>query len=183
MNVPAAPAPMPMSAPPPPPPAPPKSSALKWIVIGCGGLAFLGILACGGCLAVIYFAGKAMVNKAVAHVKPIIASNETVKSEIGELRTISPRWEIRTDQHNGRETVHFTLDVEGDKGKGTVQVKMYEIDRKKNEAFVTLTFVNEAGTKTTPIGTWRLYDDGKGNAGFTPVKEPPPDAPDDGPKD
>jgi hypothetical protein len=164
-----------MSPPPPAPPPPQKSSAVKWILIGCGGVTFLGILSCGGCLAIVYFAGKAMINKAVAQVKPIIASNETVKSEIGELRTITPRFDFRAEKRNGREALFITLDVEGDRGKGTVEVKMYERDRNKNEAFVTLTFVNEAGTKRTPIGTWKLYDDGKGNAGFTPVKDPPPD--------
>jgi len=175
MNVPNAPQPMPMSAPPPPPPAPPKSSAIKWILIGCGAFAILGVLACGGCMAIVYFAAKKMVNEAVAKVKPIIAQNETVRSEIGELKNVSPRFDFRSERHNGRDTLYCTLDVEGDRGKGTVQVKMWGRDRRNDEVFVTLTFVNDAGTKTTPIGTWRLYDDGKGNAGFTPVKDPPPD--------
>ncbi|HEY3225767.1 MAG TPA: hypothetical protein VGK61_02070 [Planctomycetota bacterium] len=177
MNVPPAPPPpmspippMPMAAPP-----PKKSGALKWILIGCGAFAFLGILSCGGCLAIVYFGARAVVNHAVAQVKPIIASNETVKSEIGELKTVTPRWDLRAEKRNGKETIYVTLDVEGDRGKGTVQVKMFGRNTRKDEFFVTLTFVNEAGTKHTPIGTWRVYDDGKGNAGFTPVKDPPPD--------
>src|SRR5437773_5825955 len=114
--------PAPTPAPPPPPPR--KSSALKWILIGCGAFAFLGILSCGGCFLIGILIVKGVINEAVAKVKPIIASNETVKSEIGELRTISPRWEVKTDRHNGRYTIHFTLDVEGDKGKGTVLGKL-----------------------------------------------------------
>jgi len=185
MNVPPAPPP-PMSPIPPMPmdaPPPKKSGALKWILIGCGAFAFLGILACGGCFLVGIMVVKGVINEGVAKVKPIIASNETVKSEIGELRSISPRWEVKTDRHNGHEAVNFTLDVEGDKGKGTVLVKMFGHERKKNEVYVMMTFVNASGSKQTPIGTWRVYDDGKGNAGFTPVTELPPDLRDPGTED
>ncbi|HTF57258.1 MAG TPA: hypothetical protein VK661_08495 [Planctomycetota bacterium] len=173
--------PAPMAAPPPPPPK--KSSALKWILIGCGTFAFLGILSCGGCFLVGYLVIKSAINQAVAKVKPIIASNETVKSEIGELRNVTPRFDFRSEKRHGRETIYCTLDVEGDKGKGTVEVKLYDHDKRKNEAYVTLVFINEAGNKRTPIGTWRLYDDGKGNAGFTPVDKPPPDDPPHGSED
>ena len=181
MNVPPA-APPPPAYVPPPPPAPAKSSPVKWILIGCGAFAFLGILACGGCLAIVYFGAKAIINDAVAKVRPIIASNDSVKSEVGEVRNVTPRWDFRAEKHDGKDTVHFTLDVEGDKGKGTVQVKLYDRGSNKDEFFVTLTFVNEAGNKFTPIGTWRVYDDGKGNAGFEPVTDGPVKKPDDAPK-
>lgn len=169
-----------MSAPPPAPP-PPKSNALKWILIGCGGALFLGLLVCAGCFTIGYFVVKAAINQGVEAVRPIIASNETVKSEIGEVRTIKPRWQIDTRRVNGRETVQFTLDVEGDKGKGIVNVLMTERrkDKHKNEAYFTLTFTNAATSKETPIGTWRVYDDGKGHSGFEPVKGEPPPEPDD----
>jgi len=181
MNVPPAAPPPPAYVPPPPAP-PQKSSALKWILIGCGTFAFLGILACGGCVLLGYFFVKGMINEGVALVKPVIASSETVKSEIGELKTVTPRWEMKAERLNGKDTVYFTLDVEGDRGRGTVEVKMFDHDKKKKEAYVTLTFVNEARTKFTPIGTWRVYDDGKGNAGFEPVTEGPVKKPDDAPK-
>ena len=176
MNVPPA-APPPAAAPPPPPPAPKKSNAVKWILIGCGGVVFLGILSCAGCFFVGYLLVKGVINEAVAQVKPIIASNETVKAEIGELRDIKPRFDFRSERRHGRDNLFCTLDVVGDKGKGTVEVKLYDRDKHKNEAFVTLVFINDAGTKRTPLGTWRIYDDGKGNAGFTPVEKPPPDEP------
>lgn len=175
----------PMSMPPPPPPPPAKkSSALKWILIGCGGVAFIGILACGGCAALVYFGVKKAINEAVAKVKPIIAANETVKREIGELKNVQPRWEMRKEIRNGRETLSFTLDVEGDRGKGTVIVNMSETRRRSDEIYVTLTFVSADGSKRSPIGTYRLRDDGKGNVDFEEVKGAPPDEPEpDAPQD
>lgn len=183
MNLPPAPPPAP-SMPPLPPPPPQKSSALKWILIGCGAFAFLGILACGGCFLVGFLVLKGIANEAVAQVKPIITSNETVRSEIGEVRKVNLVWSgFRAEKRNGRDTLFFNLDVEGDKGRGTVEVKLFGRDTRKDEAFVTLTFITADQSKRTPIGTWRIYDDGKGNAGFTPVDKPPPDEPDDDPQD
>lgn len=175
MNLPPAQAPMSM---PPPPPAK-KSSALKWILIGCGAVAFLGILACGGCAALVYFAMKKAINEGVAKVRPIIAGNETVKKEIGELKNITPRWEVRKETHNGKESILFTLDVAGDRGKGSVLVNMRETRRRDDEIYVTLTFVSADGSKRTPIGTYRLKDDGKGNVEFKQVEGNHPDAPGD----
>jgi hypothetical protein len=164
-------------APPPPPPPAPKSSVLKWILIGCGAVTFLGILACGGCMAVVYFALKKAINEGVAKVRPIVAANETVKKEIGELRNITPRWEMRKETRNGRESLTFTLDVEGDKGKGSVLVHMSEARRRNDEIYITLTFVSADGTKRTPIGTYRLHDDKHGKVEFERVDREPTEEP------
>ena len=175
MNVPPE---MPVMSTPSAPPPPKKSGALKWILIGCGGAAFLGLLVCAGCFTLVYFAAKKMINEAVAKVKPIIAENETVKSEIGEVTNVTPRLDFKSHRKNGRDTITCSLDVEGTKGKGVVLVKMYETGN-KDEFIVHLNFRNLAGTKTAEIGTWRLYDDGKGHSGFEPVKGEPPHEPED----
>ena len=164
-----------MSTPPAAPP-PPKSNALKWILIGCGGAAFLGLLVCAGCLTIGYFFVKGAINHVVAQVKPIIAENEAVKAEIGDVREVKPNWSgFKTQKRNGRDIIECSLDVEGTKGRGVVLVRMYETG-KKDEFIVHLTFRNQSGNKMSEIGTWRLYDDKKGNAGFEPIKgEPPPE--------
>jgi hypothetical protein len=175
-----------MPPPPPPPPAPAKSSALKWILIGCGAFAFLGVLACGGCFVVGFLVLKGLANEAVAQVKPIITSNETVKAEVGEVKSVNLIWSgFRAEKRNGRDTLFFTVDVEGDKGRGTVEIKLYDRTRgtAKDEVYATLTFIDQTGNKRTRIGTWRIYDDHKGNAGFVPVDKPPPDGPPGKPND
>ena len=165
---------------PPPPPPPPKSSALKWILIGCGIFAFLGILSCGGCFLVGYLIVRGVANEAVAQVKPIIAQDETVKSEIGELKDVSIVWSsFRSEKRDGKTLMFFTFDVTGDKGRGTVQVKFYDRSRgnRKDEVYATLTFIDHTGAKKTRIGTWRIYDDHKGNSGFEQIDKPPDSTP------
>src|SRR5688572_13588929 len=98
MNVP--PAEIPAMSTPPAAPPPKKSSALKWILIGCGGAAFLGLLVCAGCFTLVYFAAKKMMNEAVAKVKPIIAENETVKAEIGDVTNVTPRFDFKSHTKN-----------------------------------------------------------------------------------
>jgi hypothetical protein len=160
----------PMSAPlPPPPPPPRKSSALKWVLIGCGITGGLGILVCGGCITFGILALNKVMNEAVAKVRPIIAQNETVKAEIGEVKELNWKWKgFKSVKRNGHDSIRCTIEVTGSKGSGSVLMFLEESPTGKEEFFTTLTFVNANG-KQTPLGSFRIHDDGQGDFKFTPV--------------
>lgn len=138
------------------PPPPQKSNTMKWVLIGCGLFAGLGALCCGGFGLMAYFGVKAAINEGMAKVKPIVESNETVKAEIGEVKSMSPRWEAKkTKNDEGHEQVQFTIDVEGTKGKGVLTVDLLEV--RDDVVHATLVFKSSAG-KATPIGVYELTD-------------------------
>src|SRR5688572_8699620 len=84
MNVPPA-QPAPVYAPPPPPPK--KSGALKWILIGCGGVAFIGILVCGGCGLWLYNFGKSVM-KVHEEVEAMVKASPEVREDIGDVQEV-----------------------------------------------------------------------------------------------
>ena len=53
--------PSPMMTPPPPPPPGKGGFPWKWVLIGCGSVTFLGLLACGGCLFIGWNATKDII--------------------------------------------------------------------------------------------------------------------------
>src|SRR5688572_26058123 len=117
MNLPPS-APPPMAAPPPPPPK--KSNAVKWILIGCGGVAFIGLLICGGCF--IWFGGMAKSYiKVQEEVESLVENNAEVKEESGNLKKLEP--DDEPDQQSSADVV-FEYKVVGSKGEGTARARV-----------------------------------------------------------
>src|SRR5688572_5759255 len=94
MNLPPA-QPPPMSMPPPPPPPPKKSSgALKWILIGCGGVAFIGLIICGGCVVWGISITKSLL-KVQEEVTTLLRNNPEVQEELGDVEEVEPEGDAK----------------------------------------------------------------------------------------
>jgi len=68
-----------------PPPPPKKSGVLKWVLIGCGGVTLLGLLACGGCFAVGYIAIDKMSEEPGRAGETYLRAQSDLESEIGKI--------------------------------------------------------------------------------------------------
>ena len=108
-----------MSAPP-PPPVKKSSGALKWILIGCGGVAFIGLLICGGCLLWGVNLGKSVI-KVQEDVTTLLENNPEVKEAIGDIKKVEMSGD--REQRSSSE-VSFDFHVEGTKGEGTVTARV-----------------------------------------------------------
>lgn len=115
MNVPQ---PMPMSAPPPPPR---KSGALKWILIGCGVLGFIGLIVCGGCVLWGISMGKSVL-KIQEDVEALAKANPDVREAIGEIREF--RQFDDKERDDASNEVIFKYKVKGTKGEGEVHARL-----------------------------------------------------------
>jgi hypothetical protein len=107
-----------MSTPPPPPVK--KSGALKWILIGCGGVAFIGLLVCGGCILFGVSITKSVL-KVQEDVEALVRNNPEVSEKIGDIKRIDM---LNNDQAGNRSDVVFQYHVEGTKGQGTVHARV-----------------------------------------------------------
>ncbi|MBI4563926.1 MAG: hypothetical protein HY716_04435 [Planctomycetes bacterium] len=91
---------------------------MKWVLIGCGVLAGVGILACGGCFAFGYYLYRQVapiIEEATAFAK----NNEIIAQEIGEPKDGGfhvRKWDFKNDV--GRVEIH----IQGDKGEGDIVV-------------------------------------------------------------
>ena len=119
MNLPPAQPPQPMMQPL-PPPAPQKSSALKWILIGCGGLGFIGLLICGGCVLWGINLAKSLL-EVRDEVEKLVEANPDIRAELGDIKEVK-----QLEQHEGSESgdLLYRYQVKGSKGEGTVQVRV-----------------------------------------------------------
>lgn len=117
MNVPPG-QPAPMYAPPPPPPK--KSGALKWILIGCGGVGFIGLLVCGGCLLWGVSIAKSLA-KVHEEVETIVKNSPEVRDELGDIEDVEPEGD-HTSNKTGDVLLKFT--VKGSKGTGTAHARV-----------------------------------------------------------
>ncbi|HZN61447.1 MAG TPA: cytochrome c oxidase assembly factor Coa1 family protein [Planctomycetota bacterium] len=118
MNVPPAPPPPHMQPPPPPPPK--KSSALKWILIGCGGLGFIGLLVCGGCL----LWGVNLTRSVLEireEVEKLVEASPEIREEIGDVKEVK-----QLGEHEAGEPgdIVYKYQVKGSKGEGTAHAKV-----------------------------------------------------------
>jgi hypothetical protein len=117
MNVPPG-QPAPMYAPPPPPPK--KSGALKWILIGCGGVGFIGLIVCGGCGIWIINFGKSVI-KVHEEVEAMVKASPEVREDIGEVQEVEPE----DDQSSKKATeIVLRFTVKGEKGTGLAKAKV-----------------------------------------------------------
>src|SRR5262245_41709073 len=99
----------PMSA-----PAPRGSSPWKWILIGCGVLAFIGLLACGGCLAYGYYVSKDLI-AAISSLE----HNPKIEAEIGTYTVVHG---AQGQVTNADQSITQTLQLRGQKGSGKVEL-------------------------------------------------------------
>ncbi len=111
--------PQPMSPPPPPPPK--KSSALKWILIGCGGVAFIGLIVCGGCVIWIVNFGKSVI-KIQEEVETLVRNSPEIREELGEIKSVDPIGD--QDKQQQGTSVVMRFQVKGEKGDGEVHARV-----------------------------------------------------------
>lgn len=112
--------PQPMSPPPPPPP-PKKSSALKWILIGCGAVGFMGLLVCGGCLVWGIGFTKSIL-KIQEEVESLVRNSPEVRAEVGEIKSVDPIGD--QDKQQQGTSVVMRFHVKGDKGDGEAHARV-----------------------------------------------------------
>ena len=106
--------------------APPKSTnTLKWVLIGCGCLLFLGIAGFAGCGILTYVVLKKAVEEVAAPGRSYLAVDADVKAHFGELRNVQHViTNSRISRHNdqGHARIHYTFDCS--KGSGVADVHL-----------------------------------------------------------
>ena len=165
MNLPPAPPPMIPAASPPAK----KSNALKWVLIGCGGLAFFGILACGGCFLVGYLVIKAGIDQIKQEGVAWIKQNELLKKEIGTVTHVDSDFSYNTEKRGDKKQV-FTIkvNVTGERGKGVVKFIFEDRPGRKGGRIYGI-FIREDG-KEVPLGELILEDHDEKGEVETPDK-------------
>ena len=149
-----------------PPPAPPKKSGwVKWVIIGCVGVGFLGVVCCGAAIFVPVYLFKKVVNEVVEKYTPYLKTNERLKAEIGEVKSVDPKWDFKLEKEDGRSVANIAVNVEGERGRGVVKIKI-DTDTDGN-AILTAVFHSDAG-KVVPLGRWRGV---KGSDHLEPLDE------------
>jgi hypothetical protein len=107
-----------MSAPPPPPR---KSGALKWVLIGCGVLGFIGLLVCGGCLLWGVGLTKSMI-EVQSEVESLVRNSAEVREEIGDVKSVDSINE--NDRPTQGTTMTMRFHVKGSKGEGEAHARV-----------------------------------------------------------
>jgi len=95
-----------------------KSSALKWVMIGCGGVAVLGILCVGGILAVVFIGVKS--SNSYKKSQEFIRANSVVREKLGEINGFGFFPTGSQNVANGHGKAHWSISVQGSKEEGTV---------------------------------------------------------------
>jgi Cytochrome oxidase complex assembly protein 1 len=108
------------------PPPPPKSGAMKWVLIGCGVFAVLGVLCCGGFVGIGWYAWK-QIEPMVEEGKKLIRSSEVIQEHIGQVQEDGIQI-TQADFKNNDGTVRANL--RGDKGSGTLVMNWHKRDGK-----------------------------------------------------
>jgi len=104
-----------------PPPPPRKSSTpWKWIFIGCGALAFIGMLLCGGCGYLAYRVTQSTLAIQQEAERIAMASPE-VAADIGTVRSVT--FTGRTVQNPDQSAAQF-YNVRGAEGSGELEVSI-----------------------------------------------------------
>lgn len=157
-------APIPPMAPPPaaygaPPPR--KSNALKWILIGCGGVTLLGAVLCAGVVFVAYQAIQKIGREVAERARELIQKDERITAELGNIQSVEPRFtEMSAVKQDGQDVVHMKVDVTGDRGRGVVGLEIVQ-ERGGKEALISATLTTEGGN-VIRLGTWRAREGGQG---------------------
>lgn len=125
--------------PPPPPPfpdSPPaqapaqKSSAGKWVLLGCGGC--LGLILVSVVISFgVYFLAMGVIQKSDVYAEALKRTENSVEVQ-KELGTpIAPGWSFSgsANYNNGVGDANFTLPVRGPKAEGTLRVKAHKSSR------------------------------------------------------
>lgn len=119
-----------MDSPPPfpssvPPPLPaPKSSAGKWVLIGCGGC--LGLIVLGVILSFgVYFAAMKVIQKTDVYGDAIkrVQNSAEVQASLGTPITTGWSFSGSVNYNNDSGNASFTVPVTGPKGEATLNVK------------------------------------------------------------
>jgi hypothetical protein len=117
MNVPPE---MPAMSAPPPAPAARKSGVLKWVLIGCGGVAFIGLIVCGGCILWGVNMGKSVI-KVHEEVEALVKASPEVAADIGAVTSVDPQ----DDQSsNNSKEISFRFTVHGENGTGVARARV-----------------------------------------------------------
>jgi hypothetical protein len=98
-----------------------KRSGLKVVLIVIAVLSLLGILACGGILAVVYFGFNSALD---TQLKPKLAGRPEIETEIGEVESITFNFFdsiTASREENGDEVL--SCDITGGKGVGRLIVR------------------------------------------------------------
>lgn len=147
----------------PPPPPPKKSGWVKWVLIGCGTLGFIGLLCCGGAVLVPYMIFQKVKSEIGERAFAGVRDHPTIKEHLGEVKKIEPRFNgFHAEKRNGRDTFTFAADITGEKGNGVVEMS---IDTRKEEGQEEVVFTGvlvKPDGSTVRLGTWRISKDGKG---------------------
>ncbi len=134
-------APAPMAPPPAYAAAPPrKSSAMKWVLIGCGGLLLLALLCAGGCGLLGWYAYK-QLQPIIEETQTFMKANNVIMEEMGKLDDNQGFTMTKFDIKNDTGRIEATL--RGAKGSGTVVVNL----RKRGDRWKIVD-----GTLTAPDG-------------------------------
>ncbi len=110
------------------PEQPKKSSALKWILIGCAAVVALGVLCTGSCFGGCYWLLKSLVEEAspagVAHLK----AQTRVTDELGALTKVEARlMGSNVQKINSGGSAEIAYDIVGTKGTATALVWMTRV--------------------------------------------------------
>lgn len=118
-----------MNPPPPlpsiPPPVPAqKSSAGKWVLVGCGGC--LGLIVIGAVFSFgIYFFAMSVIQKTDVYRDAFKRAQDSaeVQNALGTPITTGWTFSGSVNYTNGSGTANFTVPITGPKGEGTMTVK------------------------------------------------------------
>ncbi len=130
------------------PAAPKKSGAMKWVLIGCGIFAALGIICC--------VAGGGLTWWAVGKFKPyleegqkLLANNPVVLEKIGNVRQSQFNQALSELKDDGGGKI--VMDLVGDKGRGSLM--MIFVKRGERMVITEATLTMSDGTKHELRGT------------------------------
>lgn len=115
------------------------SSGLKVVLIVVAVIVLLGLLACGGMLALVYF-GFNQMNTAL---RDEVETKQVVQDEIGDITAIKMDWgdtSKRAEAGGNNQTLSYS--IEGNKGSGHLLV---EAGQTGSKPFKSLTLVTSDG--------------------------------------
>jgi hypothetical protein len=111
-----------------------KSGALRWILIGCGGLAALAFLCMGGCFALAYWGANAMMKQVEPVGVAYLKGDPQIAEELGELTKV------------GGTFLGSNIQITNDTGAAQV---LFEVEGRKGKARSCIVWMSRSG------GTWK----------------------------
>jgi hypothetical protein len=132
-------APQPYYAPPPPPP--PQSSGMKWLVMGCGCILLVILLAVGSCAVAGYFVAKKIGDfakawsEATAEGEKYLKTNARVQEKLGKVARVTLAGHQNYDPSQPEtQTFRVPYKVVGEKGEAEAEVEFTIKDFKPSMA-------------------------------------------------